>query len=160
MQLLKSINAVCDENLMNLASESGIIARAMGPPGIDRKLIRIAAIISIPLELVALFGLYTFLLDATYFSGRSQWWVAYGMVGFYVHFLGVLLIGSKHTPGGTDLLIIPFLGYANVFFQVILVALGFRVIRELCSTRCTNYRHQHRRIEPDNRQVSVTSSNT
>jgi prepilin signal peptidase PulO-like enzyme (type II secretory pathway) len=120
----------------------------MGRAGIDRKLVRIAAVISIPLELVALFGLYPFLMDAASFSGGSQWWVAYGMVGFYVNFLGVLLISSMHTPRGADLLIIPFLGYANVFFQVIVVALGFRVIRELCSTRCTNHGHQHRRIEP------------
>jgi hypothetical protein len=113
----------------------------MGRRGIDRKLVRMTAIVSVPLELIALFGLYTFLFDTPYPMETSQWWFAFGVVGFCVHFFGIVLVGSVATPNWASLLIIPFFGYATLFFLGIEVAFWFRIIKEVVSTRCLRDRN-------------------
>jgi len=103
----------------------------MGFAGIDRKLIRVTAVITAPIELIALVGMFAAVGPD---PNRFPWWIAaYGTAILYVHAPAFFLVNAL-----PEVLFFPLMfviGYADVFVAILLVTIVVRLTRRFISTQ-------------------------
>lgn len=89
------------------------------------------AVAVLPVEFIAVLGLFTFPVDVGYPTGASAWWRAFGYAGILVHYPAFAI------PMGADPLspfVIVIIGYSDLFCLGLVLVLGYRYARKRISS--------------------------